>query len=41
MSDIISVAKDIGIEVEVQEKKLDEVAEEMKEAKENVKAATD
>lgn len=41
MTDILGVAKDIGIEVEVQEKKLDEVANEMKEAEQNVKAGTD
>ena len=32
MTDILGVAKDIGIEVEVQDKKLDDVAGEMKEA---------
>ena len=41
MTDVLTVAKDLGIEVEVQDKKLDLIAEEMKDAKENVKAGTE
>jgi hypothetical protein len=41
MTDVLTVAKDLGIEVEVQDKKLDLIAEEMKEAKENVIAGTE
>ncbi len=41
MTDILGVAKEIGIEVDVQDKKLDEVAGEMKEAEHNVKAGAD